>query len=342
MPKFEVVPLPETSDLEAEKKLLIEEPTEGDGRLALVVVEPNAVAPDGDGFGAYELYVREKLDERLEGEIVDGIRAGIVDARILASGLEPEAVQRLTAVRRTRSITVTAEGEQETNKVLNTLLPGAFMVLLLMSVLTSGQNMMTNTIEEKSSRVVEVLLSAVSPMELMTGKIFGQMLVGFVVLALYAAMGIAALVSFAALGLLDPMLLIYQLIFYLIAYCYIASMMGSIGAAVNELREAQALMTPVMLVIMIPWLLWLPITRDPNSNFAPVTSFVPPINSFVMLLRIISTAPPPTWQIWLSITIGAVGVYFALRIAAKIFRIGLLMHGKPPNLATLLRWVRQA
>ncbi len=226
--------------------------------------------------------------------------------------------------------------------MLNTLLPGAFMVLLLMSVLTSGQNMMTNTIEEKSSRVVEVLLSAVSPMELMTGKIFGQMLVGFVVLALYAAMGIAALVSFAALGLLDPMLLIYLLLFYLIAYCYIASMMGSIGAAVNELREAQALMTPVMLVIMIPWLLWLPITRDPNSTFATVTSFVPPINSFVMLLRITSTDPPPTWQIWLSITIGAVGVYFALRIAAKIFRIGLLMHGKPPNLATLLRWVRQA
>jgi ABC-2 type transport system permease protein len=73
-----------------------------------------------------------------------------------------------------------------------------------------------------------------------------------------------------------------------------------------------------------------------------VTSFIPPINSFVMLLRLTSTTPPPAWQVWLSIAIGAAGVWLALKAAAKVFRIGLLMHGKAPNFATLWRWIRMA
>ena len=102
-----------------------------------------------------------------------------------------------------KSRTVTAEGERGTNEVLNILLPAGFMILLLVSVLTSGQYLMTTTVEEKSSRVVEVLLSAVSPMQLMTGKILGQMAVGFVILALYAGLGVRRLVTFAVLGVLD-------------------------------------------------------------------------------------------------------------------------------------------
>jgi ABC-2 type transport system permease protein len=121
-----------------------------------------------------------------------------------------------------------------------------------------------------------------------------------------------------------------------------ASLMAAIGAAVNEMREAQTLMTPVMLAMMIPWILWLPISRDPNSMFAVITSFLPPINTFVMLLRMSSTAPPPGWQVWLSILIGLVSVYAAVWLAAKVFRIGILMFGKPPDFRTLIRWVRMA
>ncbi len=102
------------------------------------------------------------------------------------------------------------------------------------------------------------------------------------------------------------------------------------------------MMTPVVMMIMVPWLLWLPISRDPNSLFATITSLLPPINSYVMLLRMTSSTPPPLWQVWLSIAIGAASVYAALWFAAKVFRVGLLMHGKPPNLATLWRWVKMA
>ncbi len=344
VPDLQVTPLAPTADVEAAKEPLIEGDVQDGGRLALVVVHPDAVrAPDGTlEFGSYDLYVREKLDDRIVDELRGGLREALVAARVDEYGLDQELIQAVSTVPRVRSTTVTREGEKETNEALNMLLPGGFMILLLVSVLTGGQYIMTTTIEEKSSRVVEVLLSAVSPMQLMSGKIIGQMGVGFLILALYAGMGVAAMVSFAVLGLLDPWLLLYLVVFFVIAYFVIASLMAAIGSAVNEMREAQTLMTPIMVVLMLPWLLWLPITRNPDSTFAIITSFVPPINTFVMLLRMTSTTPPPLWQVWLSIAVGAASAWAAVWFAAKVFRIGLLMFGKPPDFKTLVRWARMA
>jgi ABC-2 type transport system permease protein len=345
VPQLDVIELDPGTDLEQAKQPLLEETgPEGGGRLALVVVHEDAVvkAEGKEKHGNYDLFVREKLDDRIEREIKSGMRESIVDARVRFAGLDREYIDSLTKVGRVRSTTVTQEGEKQTNEVLNMLLPAAFMALLLISVISGGQSLMTTTVEEKSSRVVEVLLSAVSPMQLMTGKILGQMCVGFVILAVYTGMGMSAMLAFAMLGLVDLWLLFYLVIFYLIAYFVVASMLGAVGAAVNEMREAQTFMGPIMMILMIPWLLWLPISRDPNSTFAVVTSFLPPINPFVMLIRMASTTPPPLWQVWLSILVGVLSVYAALWLAAKIFRIGLLMYGKPPSLKTLIRWVRLA
>lgn len=344
VPNLTIVNLEQAADLETEKSRLIGgEPGPGT-LLALITVHSDAVVriDETQNFGAYDLFVREKLDDRIIDEIRRGMRSAIVDARIGRTDLDRSTIEALTRVPRISSTTVTETGEKETNEVLNMLLPAGFMVLLLVSVITGGQYLLTTTVEEKSSRVVEVLLSAVSPMQLMTGKILGQMGVGLVILALYAGMGIMGLISFAMMGLLDLSLLVYLVIFYVIAYFVIASMMAAIGAAVNEMREAQTLMTPVMVFLMIPWMLWLPITRNPDSVFSVVTSFIPPINTFVMLLRMTSTSPPPLWQVWVSIGIGLVSVYGALWFAAKVFRVGLLMFGKPPNFATLIKWVKMA
>jgi ABC-2 type transport system permease protein len=315
-----------------------------DTKLAVVVVRPDAVRPaEGkESFGTYELFVRGKLDDRLVDDLHAGLRDAIVAARLQVSGLDPVRIRSLTSVPRPESRTVTAEGERTTNRQLNMLLPAAFMILLLMSVMTSGQYLLTSTVEEKSNRVVEVLLSAVSAMELMTGKILGQMCVGFLVLVLYSGLGLLGLVSFAAIGLLDPGILVFLLIFYVLSYFTFASLMAAVGAAANEMREAQSLMMPIMMVLMIPWILWLPISREPNSLLAVVLSFMPPFGSFVMLLRMTSQSPPPVWHVWLSVAIGAVGVYAALWFAAKVFRVGLLMYGKPPTFGTLVKWARMS
>lgn len=344
IPDLKVVEVPVGADLEQEKAPLRTGKPNDPGRLVLVVVAPDAVqkSPGKQEFGKYELFMRDKLDDRLIDEIKEGVKDAIVSARVRQAGLDRKQIEELSKVGRVVPRTVTAEGEKDTNEILNAMLPGAFMLLLFMSVMTGGQSLMTTTVEEKASRVVEVLLAAVSPMQLMAGKIIGQMAVGFIVLAVYASMGLATLVAFAMLGMVDLSLLFYLVVFYMIAYFVVASLLGAVGAAVNEMREAQSLMGPVMLILVIPWMLWMPISRSPDSTFAVIMSFLPPINPFVMLIRMTSSSPPPMWQVWLSILIGAASVYGALWFAAKVFRVGVLMYGKPPNLATLVKWARMA
>jgi len=127
-----------------------------------------------------------------------------------------------------------------------------------------------------------------------------------------------------------------------IAYATIACIMAAIGAAVTEVTEAQSLLGPVMMILVIPMMLWMPIMRNPNSGFAQVCSFVPLINPFIMVLRISGSEPIPIWQIPASMIVGILTVVVLAWMSAKVFRIGVLMYGKPPNFRTLIKWVRMA
>jgi ABC-2 type transport system permease protein len=338
VPELEVALIPESPDpipdpMEEAKRSLMTR----SNLLAIVVVPADVIDAQR---GSYELFVREKLDDRLERELHAAIRDAIVDARVDARGLNRAELDALIRVPYRRSTTVTDEGERETFEMLGVVLPLAFTAMVLMSVLVSAQYLVTTTIEEKQSRVVEMLLSAVSPTELMTGKILGQLGVGLLVLGLYSGAGLVGLSAFSMTGAIEAGLIAYVLLSYFIAYFVIASLMAAIGAAVNELREAQTLLTPFMVILLAPWLLWLPISRNPDSTLAVVTSFVPPVNTFAMLLRMTSNSPPPFWQVALSLAVGVASVGAAFWFAGKVFRVGLLMHGKPPNVRTLIRWAR--
>jgi ABC-2 type transport system permease protein len=101
-------------------------------------------------------------------------------------------------------------------------------------------------------------------------------------------------------------------------------------------------MGPVMLLLILPYMLSPIVGRAPNSPLSIALSFIPPINSFAMMTRMASDAPPPAWQVWLTVLVGLGAACGAIWFAAKVFKIGLLMHGRPPNVATLVRWARQA
>jgi len=340
-PEFTLMQLSADASIDDEKQYLLLPPEAG-GLLALVEIHADAIEAESteSDFGSYDLYVAPNIDDRESDAVEFMLEDAIVNLRFETYGLERETIDRLTRISGEQSITVTETEERETFGALNVMLPAAFMFLLLIGIMGGGQGLMTSTIEEKSSRVVEVLLSAVSPLELMAGKLFGFMSVALVGMIIYLAAGLFALTSFSLFGLIDPMLIVYLFIFFVIAFFTVGSVMMAIGAAVNELREAQSLMMPVTILIMMPWFLWLPISRDPNSALSVSVSFIPPINTFGMLLRLSSTEPPPTWQVWLSIGIGLLFVYVSIWCAARIFRIGLLLTGKPPNFKTLIRWIR--
>lgn len=341
--EFRLLERPATADLAAEKRWLTTPAADGQKPLALVVVKPDAVQRvAGAGYGSYDLFVPPNTSERVENELRDSLREAIVSARLTAREISVAEVTDMTSVVAGPSVTVGSDIERQTASGFNQAVPLVFAALLVFGVMIGAQTLMTSTVEEKSSRVVEVLLSAVSPFELMAGKVLGQMAVSLLVLVLYVGIGVLMLSSFAMLGLLDPWLIVYLVIFFLITYFLFASVFGAIGAAVNEMREAQALVTPVMLVLMVPWLLAMPVARDPNTPLAIALSFIPPVNTLAMMIRMASTSPPPLWQVWATIGVGLAAALAVTWAAAKIFRIGLLMYGKPPNFATLVRWVRQS
>jgi len=328
------------ADARAELHAAAESKRKG-GAFAVLQVLPAAFDAGAEG-PPYALWLGERVDARVADSVREGVRSTLVEARLDAANLDAEEIRRLMRLGYVETRRIDNTGEESSNEILSRILPVVFMVLLLVSVLSSGQMLMTSTIEEKSSRVVEVLLAAVSPMQLMAGKILAQGVVALLMLLVYGGLGLVALVALAASGAVKPLMLVYLLVYFVIAYLTIAALMAAIGAAVNELKEAQALLTPVMLLLILPMMLNPLLARDPNGTLATVLSLVPPVSPMVMVLRLSSNAPPPGWQVALSLAIGVLGVIAAIWLAGKVFRVGLLMYGKPPNLATLWRWMRMA
>lgn len=332
------------ADLEEAQAPLRGKTAKDGGRVILLVIDSDAVvrAPGADAFGSYQMFMSPKMHVMVQEDVRSAVRDAILEARFRAGGFDAAEIRALTTVGSPRVQEVTATGERESNEFMAAMLPTLFMVLLLVSVMIGGQFLVTTTIEEKTNRLAEVLLSAVSPTQLMTGKIIGQMFVGFTLMAIYGGLGVVSLISFAHADVISFGLIVYMIAAYVIAYFFVASLMAAIGAAVNDYRESQSLLVPVVLILMIPYFLAMPISMNPDSIFAIVCSHVPPISPFTMLIRMTSTSPPPTWEVLVSLTVAAASVLPVLWAAGKVYRIGLLMYGKPPNLGTLLKWIRMA
>ncbi|MDR0781006.1 MAG: ABC transporter permease [Pseudomonadales bacterium] len=342
-PQLRVVEAPPPGDVEAAKRWL-SEPAQSARRIAVIAIAPDAVERQSGaaGFGGYELFLRSNLDNGTENALHNSTRQALLRTRLAVYGIAPQDIAPTLTVVRPDAVLVGRDGEQAGNRVFNTMLPVIMGFLLFMSVMMGGQALMTSTIEEKSSRVVEVLLSAVSPLELMWGKLLGQLGVGLMVLSIYLALGVFWLLQFALFGLLDPTLILWLLVFFIVTYLVYGSLLLSVGAAVSQISDAQALLAPVMVLLVLPMMLLQFIGIAPNSTFSVALSFIPPANTFVMLARMASSTPPPLWQPLLSLGISVLAAAGVVWFAAKVFRIGLLMTGKPPNFATLLRWARMA
>ncbi len=328
------------ADVKGGKAWLIENPA----HLALVIIHPDAVVRrDGaSDYGSYDLYVAPRLDEATEGTLTEGLRQALVAGRLKSSGMDQAVVEAAMRVAHPSSVIVAATGEHASQRGAAQMLPFVCGLLLFIGVITGGQTLMTSTIEEKSSRVVEVLLAAVSPIELMWGKLLGQLGIGLLIMAVYLGLGLVALSQFALSGLVDPMLIVYVVVFYFISYLVYGALMLAVGAAVNQIADAQSLMGPIMMLLVAPYVLAPVIGRAPNSALSVALSFIPPINTFAMLARLATSTPPPGWQVAATVLVGLASAAVSVWFAAKIFKVGLLMHGKPPSFATLVRWARMA
>ena len=178
-------------------------------------------------------------------------------------------------------------------------------------------------------------------MELLGGKLLGQSLVSAVVLIMYGGLAVAGLGALAMLDVVKVSHLLWIALWFPLAYLMVAAIMAGIGSAVNDLHEAQSLLAPAMVAMVLPLILWLPISHNPNGAVAIAFSFIPPASPFVNVMRITTSSEPvPLWQSLLALVVAAGCVMALVWAGSRVFRVGVLMQGKTPTPRELLRWIR--
>lgn len=221
------------------------------------------------------------------------------------------------------------------------LVPTAVLALMFITIMTSGPALLNSVIEEKLSRISEVLMGSVTPFQLMFGKLLGSVSVSLLLSAIYVAGGLAAASywgGFAAA--VAPSLLAWFVLFLVMSILMFGSVFIAVGAACSDLKDSQGMMTPVMMLLMVPLFMWMPVLKAPDGTMATVMSLVPTAAPFLMMLRIALAPGPPLWQIALAAVLMALTTVVAVWAAARIFRTGILMQGKTASLSEMVRWVR--
>ena len=226
----------------------------------------------------------------------------------------------------------------------------AMVMVMYMTVLLYGINVMRSILEEKTSRIMEVMLSTASPKEMMAGKILGVGAVGLTQVGIWAAAA-AGYVGYAvvASGLLktlkaalNPMLLVYFVVFFLLGYVLYSTLCAAVGSMVNSEQEAQQMQFLVMMPMILAIIFITNIFMHPNSSMAVFGSLFPFTAPLVMFSRIAMGGETPGWQIGLSIALMVGTIYGMIWLCGRIYRVGILMYGKKPNLPEIMKWIKYA
>ena len=261
-------------------------------------------------------------------------------------GIDPELVSSLTArtdlatfglvERKADGTTVTAVRVDEVQRLG---VPLFFLVLMFMAVMSSAQHLIHTIIEEKMSKISEVLLGSVSAFHLLLGKLIGIVAVSFLLAFVYLAIGMYAVLNLGRPDLINLPLVGWFLVFLVSANLLYGSLFQALSSACSDLKDAQSLLQPAMMVLIAAYLSSFLVVRAPDAPLAVALSFVPLFTPFAMLLRLALSPPPPVWQVLLSVVLLGATTLAVVWAAGRIFRVGLLMQGKPPTLPELVRWI---
>jgi ABC-2 type transport system permease protein len=316
--------------------------------FAIIDVGKDPVA-DNTGFA---MISRNLTDDDLKDWFEELSTRIVRKRRLEQERISPRTAAWLNQQTTLQARTINDKGEESTvgaRDRIRQVAPMVFVYILWISIFSISQGLMLSTIEEKSTRISEVLLSSVSPVQLMSGKILGVAATGLMtittwVISAFVAikylprlMGATTTTDFSVI-VTDPVYMASFVIYFLLGYLFYAAILMGIGSVVNTIQEAQALMMPVMMSMMLPLLAMVPIGRDPNGAFAKVLSWIPPFTPFVMMNR--AAGPPTIWEYIGTTILMLLAVWGALWAGTKVFRIGILMTGKPPKASEILNWIR--
>jgi ABC-2 type transport system permease protein len=318
-----------------------------DDIYAFAEIPADALDPASEGTIRY--HSNHPSYRALPGWVANVVNREIMNHRFREAAIDRALVTRLTKRTDIEELgLLQRDGDGQiraavaVDKIRTVAIPVGMMMILLFSVMSGAPQLLNTVIEEKMSRISEVLIGSVTPFQLMMGKLIGSVAVSVLLAAVYIAGG-AAVAHYMGYG--DALRLSdigWLMLFLVMASFMFGSIFITIGAACSDLKDAQGMMTPAMLIMMLPWMTWFAILNAPDSSMSIGLSLFPTAAPFLMLLRIMIPPGPPVWQIALAVAIAAATTVAAVYAAGRIFRTGLLMQGKAATFGEMWKWVRES
>jgi ABC-2 type transport system permease protein len=278
----------------------------------------------------------------------------LVALDLVGRGIASIEADRIKRLRVPVQATTLSQGGRATSGRVNLLFASIVGILLYTTILMYGQNVLRGVIEEKQTRVAEVVVSSVHPTTLLAGKVLGVGAVGLTqmtiwmiattVMARYRA-PLLQYFGFQATSIPFPSVTAGQiallLVFFLLGYTLYSALFAAVGAMVSSEQEAQQAQMPIILMLIMSIMFLQPVLAEPDGKLAIALGFMPISSPIMMPLRM-STVEVATWEITLSIVTLIAGCYLAVYFAAKVYRTGLLMHGKRVSFREVFKWIKWA
>ncbi|RJP39922.1 MAG: ABC transporter permease [Phycisphaerales bacterium] len=273
------------------------------------------------------------------------VQAEIQRVRLTAAGIDPDVVETATAPVSVDNLGLVTRGQggqivqaQKADEIANFIAPFGLIMLMFLTVQVGAAPLISSVLEEKTQRIAEVLLGSVNPFSLMMGKLIGMVGVSLTLITIYLG---GAYVAARRLGYgqyFPQHLVVWFAIETVLMVTLYGSIFIAIGSAVSDHREAQSMLMPAFIFLILPLMIWPTVVKEPLSPFSTFVSFIPPATPMLMTVR--QAVPPgiPLWQPIVGAVLVLITTVGCVFLAGRIFRVGILMTGKGANLRQMLGW----
>jgi ABC-2 type transport system permease protein len=340
------------SDYEAGEKSLEQIRRELNGKITANEIDAYLLIPQNieNADAKFEFFSRKAGDFITNDTLKDALNEAVRSQRLAEADISETRLKELSRNVEFSAKKVDEKGNEKDGD--GTFFASFAIGLMIYITLTIyGNLIMGAVVEEKETRIAEILFSSAKPFELMMGKLVGVGLAGLTQLSIWIVSAMAAvgfgMAYFSAAGIsilipdISPLMVVYFLIFFLLGFFIYASIFALIGSMVTSMQEGGQFAFPPIMIMLIGFYFSFAVIRDPNSSLSFWVSIAPFLAPITMPVRILAETPP-LWQVGLSILINALTIAGLVWLASRVYRVGMLMYGKRATIPEVWKWIRQS
>ena len=346
MQDFVVTPIETAGKSDSELRGVLREKINRDEADAYLIVPAKIEGPDAK----FEFRSRKGSDFVSNDTFIDALNDAVRSQRLVDANIDEAKIEDLSKTIDLDSKGIDEAGaEKDTGGVFAASFAIGIMIYITLAIY--GQAIMGAVVEEKETRIAEILFSSARPFELMLGKLVGVGLAGLTQFAIWLVTAITVITIasaqtdlgpiLASLPAISPFMIVMFLGFFLIGFFIYASIFALIGSMVTTVQEGGQFSFPPMLIMLAAFYFCFAVIRDPNSDLSFWVSIAPFLAPITMPVRILAEMPP-YWQIALSFLLNVVAIGALVWLAARVYRVGMLMYGKRATIPEMLKWVKQS